>query len=74
MQNYMPDSAQMSRGSNTGNQAENLSEGHVANGSMSDPHASTTMGLDICAETNYGIRHGEQVHYDTPTRSDANKD
>ena len=73
---YTPSDEQMSRGSNKGkqtNQAENRTVGHVADGGLGDPHTSISMGTDICAETNFGIKHGEQVHYDMPTRSDSNK-
>ena len=38
----------------------------------SEPYANIGEGTKIEMPSN-GVTHGEEVHYDTPTRSDSNK-
>ena len=57
---------------NQTNQAEDHTVGHVADGGQGDAYSGIAEGKCIGTGTNFGVTHHGQVHYDTPTRSDAN--
>ena len=56
------------------NQAEDLTTGHVAESGILPAYDNLPHGKTIGTGTNFGVTHHGEVHYDTPTRSDANKD